>query len=188
MRTALPRDAYLAGGAALTHRYAHRSSLDLDIFTQVHDPSEIIDDLSLQPGVIVTSQAKNTVYLEVASIPVSVIRYRYQLLAPLETQENIALPLASEIDLACMKMAAISQRGYARDFWDLYEILQRSDTNLPELLIAYRQKYPSQDIGHVVRSLVYFGDAEQIPLPVELSATLWRDVTEYFEREVPNLR
>ena len=84
-----------------------------------------------------------------------------------------------------MKMAAISQRGYARDFWDLYEVLRRTQAGLSEVLDAYQKKYPAQDIGHVVR--VYFGDAEEIPLPIELSATRWQSICDYFEQEVPKL-
>ena len=47
-------------------------------------------------------------------------------------------------DLACMKLSAIAGRGLARDFWDLHELIVASGRSLPEMLAAFRRKYPVQ--------------------------------------------
>lgn len=48
----------------------------------------------------------------------------------------------------------------------------------------YTQKYPVEDVGHVLKSLVYFLDAEQEPLPNKLSALHWQEIRAYFQRQV----
>ena len=79
-----------------------------------------------------------------------------------------------------MKLSAIAGRGAARDFWDLHTIITRTGRSLSELLEAFRRKYPVEDIGHVLRSLVYFGDAGD-PLPTGLSPPLWTRIQRDFE-------
>ncbi len=69
-------------------------------------------------------------------------------------------------------MSAIAGRGAARDFWDLHELLAR-DRTLEQALGAYQRKFAAEDIGHVVRSLVYFDDAEAEPMPAGLAQPHW---------------
>lgn len=88
--------------------------------------------------------------------------------------------LASIDDLACMKLSAIAGRGAARDFWDLHTIVTRTGRPLLDFLDAFRRKYPTEDLGHVLRSLVYFGDAGD-PLPEGLSPSEWKRIQRDFE-------
>ncbi len=129
----------------------------------------------------IKSRAPGTLHLQVDGIPVSLIEYRYPLLAPLSSITNLPVPVASIDDLACMKLSAIAGRGAARDFWDLHTIVIRTGRPLTELLEAYRRKYPVEDIGHVLRSLVYFGDAGDL-LPEGLSPSHWKRIQRDFER------
>ena len=88
-----------------------------------------------------------------------------------------------------MKLSAIAARGLARDFWDLHALLARgvASGSLEQALELYRKKYAADDIGHVIRSLAYFGDADAAPLPRGLSAVDWRGVKQDFERRVAAL-
>lgn len=79
-----------------------------------------------------------------------------------------------------MKLSAIAGRGAARDFWDLHTIVTRTGRPLLELLAAYQRKYPVEDTGHVLRSLVYFGDAGDL-LPEGLSPSHWQRIQEDFQ-------
>jgi hypothetical protein len=45
-----------------------------------------------------------------------------------------------------------------------------------QILDAYVQKYAAEDVGHVVRSLVYFTDAEAEPMPVTLTKQHWAKI------------
>ena len=79
-----------------------------------------------------------------------------------------------------MKLSAIAGRGAARDFWDLHCIVTRTGRPLSEFLRTFSRKYPVEDIGHIVRSLVYFGDASG-PLPAGLTSERWEAIQRDFE-------
>jgi hypothetical protein len=86
-----------------------------------------------------------------------------------------------------MKLADIANRGAARDFWDLHSIITRTPTSLTELIAAFQTKYSQLDVGHIVRSLVYFGDADAEPLPSGLTFEHWCTVKRDLERWVHEL-
>ena len=92
------------------------------------------------------------------------------------TRCELPINLASLIDIASMKLNAVAQRGARRDFWDIHVILSAHPGGLPSLLDAFVRKYPQVDVGHVIRSLVYFGDAESEPNPRGLDAKAWSTI------------
>ncbi len=181
--------AYLAGGVAVAARIGHRLSVDLDVFVPGGAPENWAEKLAQQAGRIsIISRAEGTLYAEVNDVPVSVIRYAYPLLRNAERLPGFALPLASTDDLLCMKLSAIAGRGARRDFWDLHALLLSLNYGVERVLALYVQKYPVEDVGHVLKSLVYFADAEQEPLPTSLSVAHWEEVKAYFERNVSEFR
>ena len=109
-----------------------------------------------------TSTAPRTLYAVVGGVQVSFFGYGYPtLLAPDEPAPGL-LPLASIPDIAAMKLAAIASRGSRKDFVDLWFLLE-DHMSLGQALDAFRQKYEMADLGHVVRALVYFDDADSEP-------------------------
>jgi hypothetical protein len=172
---------YLAGGVAIALRLRHRQSRDLDLFTTA-DPEARIDALADPAlGARILSRSGGTVHLEISGVPVSWLRYRYPLLAPLERIAGITIPLASLEDAMAMKLSAIAGRGAARDFWDLRAILLHQGLSLSDGLRAFERKYAAEDIGHVVKSLSYFVDAEKDPFPAGLSREQWHAIRADFE-------
>ena len=105
--------------------------------------------------------------MEVAGVPVSILSYRYPCLSPPYVTAACPVPVAAREDLACMKVSAIAGRGAAKDFWDLHQLLELGvgGGSLAKVMDMYRLKYPVDDIGHAIRSLAYFGDADAAPLP-----------------------
>ena len=177
----LPPDAYLAGGVAIAARLHHRRSRDLDLFVERTDPLDLTDALAAA-GARIVSRAEGTLYVELEGIPASIIRYSYPLLAPPEPV--LGVKAESLEDLACMKLSAIASRGKARDFWDLHELLGHGAAGLADLLESFRRKYAGHDVGHVVRSLVYFADAESEPMPEGLDAPRWEAIKGDLSRRV----
>lgn len=173
LASCLPQETYLAGGVAVAIHARHRLSRDLDLFLPTEDPTQIVDRLTAEPGVTLTSRAEGTVYATVNGVPVSIIRYRYPLLARTTRTADAAIAIASIEDLVCMKLSAISHRGALRDFWDLHTMLSMKKMSLTAALELYQTKYASEDIGHVVRSLVYFADADAEPALTGLSNDTW---------------
>jgi hypothetical protein len=166
---------YLGGGVAVALRLAHRSSRDLDFFVLASDPVSIAASLEL-PGIRILTRTAGTLHLEVSGVPTSILRYGYPLLQPSEWLPGIPVPVASVADLVCMKLSAIAGRGARRDFWDLHALLTASGQPLEEALRAYEQKYATEDVGHVVRSLVYFADADSEPMPTSLTPEHWEQI------------
>jgi hypothetical protein len=99
-------------------------------------------------------------HAEVIGVPVSVLRYSYPLLEATERLDGFALPLASVADL------------------------RRGAVSLTVALDSYRAKYPVEDVGHVVRSLVYSADAEAEPLPNGLTLDHWNHIRHAFLERV----
>ncbi len=88
-----------------------------------------------------------------------------------------------------MKLSAIASRGLARDFWDLELLLKHGAAggSLSEALERYRRKFAADDVGHVVRSLAYFGDADAAPLPPGLDTARWASIKSWFSEQIPKI-
>jgi hypothetical protein len=171
---------YLAGGVAVALTLAHRTSIDLDFFVPHEFDAEqlaerILTTLPPETHPRETGRARGTLHLEVEGVPVSILSYRYPLLAEPERSEAFHVGVASLDDLLCMKLAAIAGRGAAKDFWDLDALLGHgvAGGSLGRALDLFARKYPQIDAGHVVRSLAYFGEADAAPLPRGLDAAAW---------------
>jgi hypothetical protein len=85
-----------------------------------------------------------------------------------------------------MKLSASGGRSAAKDFWGLYVMRERGvgGGDLRVLLDAFVRKYASDDVGHVVRSLAYFGDADAGPFPPGMTPELWRQIKLKFAEAV----
>ncbi len=176
---------YLAGGTGLSIHLGHRFSIDLDWFIpELNDPESLLRRLTAgDTSFTVTSIAPQTVYIVLNNVQVSFIGYNYPLIEPRFFWPVYGCSLASVADIACMKLASVASRGSRKDFVDLHRIL--SDFySLQTLLRLYRKKYKNRDIGHVVRSLVYFEDAEEEPPLRMVRPVDWNKLKQDFERWV----
>jgi hypothetical protein len=74
-----------------------------------------------------------------------------------------------------------------RDFIDLY--VAARGFGLVDILQWFAQKYAavSYNRAHVLKALVYFGDADEEPSPNLLAPVEWSAVKEHFTVEVPRL-
>jgi hypothetical protein len=170
-------DFYLAGGTALALLEGHRISVDIDLFSaSFEDPGRLLSTVEQAfPDAVTTLVAPRTLYLRIAGTSVSFLGYDYESVAPQLKPDPELLPFASREDIAAMKLAAIASRGSRKDFVDLWWLATRH-WPLSECLELYQKKYASRDIGHVVRSLTYFDDAEEEP-PLRLLAEIdWETV------------
>lgn len=164
---------YLAGGTAVGLYLGHRRSVDLDWFSSagLPDPLALAARLAHRGVSFRTGQvAPGTLHGAVEGVRVSFLEYRYPLIEPPVAWVEAGCDLASLDDLACMKLAALAQRGSRKDFLDVYALCV-AHRPLPELLARYREKYRIGDVAHVLYALSYFDDAEREPDP--LTTMLW---------------
>jgi hypothetical protein len=157
--------AILAGGTALAFRIGHRISNDLDFFTDVLFNSEAIIKGIRKTGYSLSliSEGEGYLIVEVGEIKISIFKYDYPFLKKPVKYEGI--PVAGILDIASMKVIAISQQGTKRDFIDLYFILQEIPFHkLAEHMVRRFGKERVNPV-HIGKSLVYFSDAESNPEP-----------------------
>lgn len=173
---------YLAGGTGLALQLGHRKSIDLDFFTPKYPkPISLLQNLTqYNPRVI--SESAGTLDLEIHDVKVSLLEYTHNLLEPLIDYQKIKI--ASVLDIACMKITAISSRGTRKDFIDLKFILEIY--SLSKILAAFEKKYTQVKYNklHILKSLVYFADAEQDPNPDCVVECNWKEVKEQIRTEV----
>ncbi len=189
---ALPlSEFYLAGGTGLALIHGHRLSRDFDFFSaQLFNEDSLIQKMQGLKDLTIVAKSENTLHIIVKELKVSFLGYSYPLLYPTkqyQPEANISIDVADERDIACMKISAISSRGTRRDFVDLYMIAQQY--NLPELFKLFKQKFsltPYNNV-HILKSLIYFADAELDPMPDMLFPLLWDSVKKFFTSEVPKL-
>lgn len=73
-----------------------------------------------------------------------------------------------------MKLAAITGRGAKKDFTDLYFLLK--EFSLDEMINLYEEKYADGSTFMVLKSLVYFEDAEEDEMPEMLIPASWKTI------------
>lgn len=184
------RDYYLAGGSAVGWLCGHRRSADLDFFSLEQDaPLESVVLELNKLGARVRAESNVMVGFDTAAGPIDVVRYPYR---PLKRPAAgpAGFRVASLVDLAVMKVAAIARRGLRRDFWDLYVLLGKGRLGLPRVLDDYHRRYgtSASDTYHLARALAFFEDAERDdPRLVGLSAREWTKIKRFFAEESTRL-
>ncbi len=176
---------YLAGRTGLALSLGHRRSVDLDLFSRstfhvnelVGMVREAFDSATVQ------NQRHDTLHVRANGTQISFLEYRYPLLRPLKTFGNVRI--ADPIDIACMKLSAIASRGTRRDFVDLHAVAR--DHGLPHLLALIDEKFSGVRYSrlHLLKSLVYFEDAEKDPEPNMRTDLEWERVKQFFVDRVP---
>ncbi len=171
---------HLAGGTALAIAMGHRLSVDLDWFTRepFSDPMRFAQELREAGIPLVTERVeRGTLHSTVHGVQVSLLEYRYPLLAPPIEWPEHGCSFLSLDDIGCMKLSAISQRGARKDFVDLHALIHHHRP-LAELLALYQKKYAVDDIGHVLVALAYFDDAERERMPEMIWKVDWQILKE----------
>ncbi len=161
---AFKKDFYLAGGTALALQIGHRDSIDFDFFTpDSFNTAELFKLVQAQEhGTIVkTQEIGNTLGVLIDGvIRISFMTYPYALSEVLIEDEYFKF--ASIMDIACMKLSAITSRATEKDYVDLYFILKQ--LSLSDVLRSAHTKFPELDQNLILKSLVYFNDITSEPI------------------------
>lgn len=177
---------YLAGGTGLALSLGHRRSEDLDFFSdELFDEEAVLSRVQRLTGFALLSKAPATLHSTIEGTKVSFLGLPYPVLYPL--RQFLTVRVADPRDIACMKISAMASRGTRRDFIDLYAA--SAQFGLRTLLELFEKKFAAAHyiMIHILKSLLYFEDAEKDPMPNVLVETSWRDVRLFFEREAPPL-
>ena len=166
---------YLSGGTALSLQLGHRESEDLDFFTgSKFKPVFLQSELEKLGQLRNVEIAKGTFNVFIDGVKLQFLEYPYQLLKKCSKFGQISL--SSVIDIACTKLQTIGARGSKKDFIDLFFILDKY--SLDELFIQLKNKYSKTiyNEAHILKSLVYFVDADKQPDPRMHKNVTWVEV------------
>lgn len=168
------KELRLVGGTALALQYGHRQSVDLDFFGKLpEDKDELIDVVRRVGDVTVLNRSKIILQMVVNQVKVDFVDYsRYPWID--EPILGDGFVLASDKDIAAMKINAIMGRGTRKDFIDLYLLLQHY--SLTQIMDFYRQKYPEFSEYRALLSMTYFDDAEMQDMPLMFIKTPWESM------------
>jgi predicted nucleotidyltransferase component of viral defense system len=174
----------LVGGTALALYEGHRLSVDIDLFGRSEISPDLFTEILKDKGeTTILSQSSKILIYVINKIKVDFVDYNFQLLEPVNVIDGIRL--VSKKDIAAMKLNAIAGRGSKKDFVDVYQLL--NDFSLSEMLTFYAQKYPNGSEFMVLKSLLYFDDAEIEPDPIMLIPITWSQVKERILHEVKEI-
>ncbi len=179
---------YLAGGTGLALFYGHRTSLDLDFFSsEKFNAIDIVKALKKEGVMSVNTLESDAVHGTFGDTKLSLLYYPYTILRESSTYGGVQI--ADPIDIACMKISAISSRGTKKDFVDLFYLLEHH--TLREMLGFFEEKYEEigYNIMHILKSLTYFNDADMDPDPEYIKETSpsWTSVKRRIQLEVKKL-
>ena len=174
----------LVGGTALALQYGHRQSVDLDFFGQLPEDMNSLIDMAHRVGdVMVLQRGKILLQMIVNQVKVDFVDYTR---CPWidDPIKGDGFVLASDKDIAAMKVNAIIGRGTRKDFIDLYVLLQHY--SLAQIMAFYQQKYPDFSEYRALLSMTYFEDAEKQDMPRMFIDTSWGEMKSSIIRAVKN--
>lgn len=175
----------LVGGTALSLRYGHRSSIDLDLFFhEQFNQGQIIDELETtfqNKFVYKLPQTQFGIFCFINEIKVDIVHFPHLPILEIDEVDNIRM--YSNADIAAMKIQAILGRAKKKDFWDLYELLLHYP--LQQLIDWHKQKYPSQMLAiSIPHAITYFADAEESETPVSFKNQTWEQIKKAISKSV----
>jgi hypothetical protein len=172
---------YLGGGTALSMYIPYRYSYDFDLFTdRKFVPRSLLgvmkQSLSELSKVEIDDDTLKFVY---KTISFSFFYYPYELIEKSSIYKGLSV--ASVLDIALMKITAISNRGMKKDFYDLY-YASKELGGLDKIIERFPEKYKDANRYHYLKGLLYFADADKEPDPNFVKdSTSWTHVKEYFK-------
>jgi hypothetical protein len=175
----------LVGGTALSLRYGHRSSIDLDLFYHERfDQPEIvrlIEETFKQRFVYKQQHTHFGIFCFIDDVKVDIVHFPHLPISASEIEDGIRF--YSNADISAMKIQAILGRGKKKDFWDLYELLQHY--SLQQIMDWHKQKYPNQMLAiSIPHAITYFVDADESETPVSFKKQTWESVKKGISKAV----
>lgn len=177
----------LAGGTGLALKLGHRVSVDFDFFriegmnkSALHNVFGSIDSYET----LQDSEKTLTVILQ--GVKLSFFQVKDPFI--FDTEPFMFFSIADTREIALMKLMAITNRGSRKDFVDLYTIL-RDGPVLQDYFDMLPDKYGQEKINtyHILKSLTYFDDAEEEPMPEMLDPFSWEECKAFFVREAHSI-
>ncbi|MBX9785436.1 MAG: nucleotidyl transferase AbiEii/AbiGii toxin family protein [Chitinophagaceae bacterium] len=177
----------LVGGTALSLKFGHRKSVDIDLFGgEVFDNQELKDFLSTAVPSFTSSSSNKApgVFGYLDGVKADFVKYHhYTYIRPVENIDGIRF--MSTEDIAAMKIFAILQRAKKKDFWDLSLLLDIY--GVQKIIEFYFEKFPNnQTLITIPQAILFFDEAEEDEEPVSLKGQTWNAIKKNIQNHVNN--
>lgn len=185
----------LVGGTSLSLLLGHRSSVDIDMFTDCEYGSidfEVVDRKIITAFKFVefgfggnNSMGKSYFIGNDKNEVVKVdLFYTDPFVFPIIEYRGIRLSQLEEI--VAMKLEVVGHNGRKKDFWDLHELMEKFSWT--EMLNFYKRRFPySYSQEEIIAKIIDFEKAEWDPEPVCLKNKHWEliklDIEESLNKE-----
>lgn len=179
------QDFSLVGGSTLSLLYGHRTSIDLDLFSnKLFENNVIIYALEKKFKTSFVNRSTNPrfgIFSFVDDVKIDIIRHPHPLIRP---ELNIdGIRMFSTEDIIAMKVQAILGRGKKKDFWDIAELLQHF--SIEDFVQFHKEKYVTQNLLITIpQAITYFSDAEESENPISLKKQTWDGVKKFINAKV----
>ena len=172
----------LAGGTGLALHLGHRISGDLEFYTQqVFRPSDILEELQGFAGVVeAVTMGDDSMTVQADGARLLLM----QTLAPFEepTTRLNGCDVAGVVDIATMKLVAVSQGGTRSDFVDLYTVLQTVPFRKVARNALERYGVTALDPLVIGKGFVWFEQADVQKDPVYVGTPItWNHIRDFFQ-------
>ncbi len=180
----------LVGGTALALQIGHRLSIDFDFFSNKEISSGLLQRIEkmfqdYEREIIVNNPEQLTLALN--GIHLTFVRYPFPTLFKLEEYNGVKLFSVPEI--AATKAYVLGRRATAKDYVDLYFILEGKYLTLPKLIDICQRKYGREFEPRLfLEQLVYLEDvkdAEIVFLGKEVSKA---EMERFFQKEIGRIK
>ena len=175
---------HLVGGTALSLKYGHRISVDLDLFsTSKFDNIAISESLfkTFKDSFKIRVSSNFGIFGYIDDVKVDIIRYPHPFIKPILEIEGIRM--FSMEDIIAMKVQAVLGRGKKKDFWDIAELLKHF--SIADFIKFHKEKFSTQNLFITVpQAITYFDDAEDSEDPISLKGQTWKSVKTDIQKKV----
>lgn len=175
----------LVGGTALSLKYGHRLSVDLDLFSiSEFENDTVISCLREEFGkefIVEDKPVRFGIFCYIQGVKVDIVRHPHPLIGEVETIDGIRF--FSNQDIMAMKIQAILGRGKKKDFWDIAELLQHYTVS--DFIKNHKEKYNTQNLLiSIPQVMVYFQDADEDEDPVSLKGQTWKKIQKIIQKKI----
>ncbi|AMR33866.1 hypothetical protein A0256_21690 [Mucilaginibacter sp. PAMC 26640] len=180
----------LVGGTALSLLLGHRTSIDLDLFSDVPFNRDLIierlnEDYSSFQFEGTTSSRLFFTFINGVKVDFAntfeKFAYDYKVID--------GIRIASTEEIIGLKLNAIAGRGAKKVFWDVHELLNQF--SFEQMFSYYHKRYPNNSLAMVVKSLSYFVNADSEPDPDSFHNLDWgtikKDLIEKLNTYIQNI-
>ncbi|WPV00356.1 nucleotidyl transferase AbiEii/AbiGii toxin family protein [Mucilaginibacter sp. cycad4] len=179
----------LVGGTALSLLLGHRTSIDLDLFTDEPFDSDLIaNTLSENYSQFTAKEKKGSrlYFTYINNVKVDFVHTFEKFTFANNIIEDIRF--ASLEEIIALKLNAIAGRGAKKDFWDLHELL--NVFTFDEMFSFYQKRYPNNSTMMILKSITYFVEADLDADPHSFRNVKWskikKDILKTFNTYIQN--